>query len=189
MKYQAMIFDFFGVIHDDPLVLWRNTLPATVQHKLAPIAQLLDLGAITYQEYIDQLSAASGQPQQHIMDAFAAARLNHEVVTTIKQFAKRSRLALLSNANADEVRPILHAHGLDSSFEHVLISSEIGLAKPDKLTFVHALQLLGSNAAETVFIDDNLDNVTAAQQLGIRGIHFIDHESLTQTLSCLPLAA
>lgn len=188
MKYQAIIFDFFGVIHDDPLALWRGTLPPTVQHTLEPIARQLDLGTISYQEYIDQLATVSGHPKQHIMRVFAAARLNHEVVATIKQLAKHTRLALLSNANTNEVRPILRAHGLDSSFEHVLISSEIGLAKPDKPTFMHALKLLGSDASETIFIDDNLHNIAVAQQLGIRGIHFTSHESLTQTLARLQLA-
>ena len=38
------------------------------------------------------------------------------------------------------------------------------------------------NPTQALFIDDNLRNVKAAEELGIKGIHFIDPGKLTRQL-------
>ncbi|WP_243717000.1 HAD family phosphatase [Actinomadura sp. KC345] len=94
-------------------------------------------------------------PVQPMYDALRVAR------------AAGTRTALLSNSWGNEYPRDLFA-GL---FDAVVISCEVGMRKPDERIFRHALDLLGLDAAECVFIDDIEHNIRAAERLGIRGIH------------------
>jgi len=64
--------------------------------------------------------------------------------------------------------------GWDELFDGVVISGEVGMRKPEPRIFRHALQLIGLEAHECVFIDDIEANVLAARRLGIAGIHHVD---------------
>lgn len=81
--------------------------------------------------------------------------------------AAGTRTALLSNSWGNEYPRDLFAE----LFDAVVISAEVGMRKPDERIFRHALDLLGLDAAECVFIDDIEHNIRAAEALGIRGIH------------------
>ncbi|MBO3745033.1 HAD family phosphatase [Streptosporangiaceae bacterium NEAU-GS5] len=59
-------------------------------------------------------------------------------------------------------------------FDAVVISSEVGMRKPEPGIFEHALGLVGLPAEECVFVDDIEANVTAAQSLGLTAIHHTD---------------
>lgn len=61
----------------------------------------------------------------------------------------------------------------------MVFDEEEGVAKPDSRMYLRTLMRLGVNPEETVFVDDKVINVEAAQQLGIHSIHFKD---TTQTL-------
>ncbi|MGP4026583.1 HAD family hydrolase [Actinomadura sp. 3N407] len=94
-------------------------------------------------------------PVQQMYDALRAAR------------AAGTRTALLSNSWGND-----YPHDLFADlFDAVVISCEVGMRKPDERIFRHALDLLGLDAAECVFIDDIEHNIRAAERLGIRGIH------------------
>ncbi len=65
-----------------------------------------------------------------------------------------------------------------SAVDVVISSATLGVKKPDPRIYAAALQRLGAQAAETVFIDDFETNIAAARQLGFETILF---ESPTQT--------
>jgi len=56
-------------------------------------------------------------------------------------------------------------------FDAVVISSEVGMRKPEEAIFLHALARLGLTPEHCVFIDDIEANVTAARALGMVGLH------------------
>jgi hypothetical protein len=55
-------------------------------------------------------------------------------------------------------------------FDAVVISSEVGMRKPEPRIFQHAAQLLGLQPAECIFIDDIEANVVAAEREGFTGV-------------------
>jgi putative hydrolase of the HAD superfamily len=55
-------------------------------------------------------------------------------------------------------------------FDAVVISSEVGMRKPEPRIFRHAADLLGLPPSEIIFIDDIERNVAAAEQIGFTGI-------------------
>jgi putative hydrolase of the HAD superfamily len=83
---------------------------------------------------------------------------------------------LVSNSWANEYP----REGWDTAFDHIVISGEIGMRKPEPRIFQHALSLVGLTADQCVFIDDIEANVSAAQRLGLAGIH---HTEPTVTIA------
>jgi putative hydrolase of the HAD superfamily len=67
-------------------------------------------------------------------------------------------------------------------FDGVVISSEVGLRKPDPAIFRHALELIGLPAHECAFVDDIEHNIRAAEELGIAGVHHVDEETTVARL-------
>ncbi len=55
-------------------------------------------------------------------------------------------------------------------FDAVVISSEVGMRKPEPQIFLHAAELLGLSPHECIFIDDIEANITAAEQVGFTGV-------------------
>jgi putative hydrolase of the HAD superfamily len=55
-------------------------------------------------------------------------------------------------------------------FDAVVISAEVGMRKPERRIFLHAAELLGLEPRECIFIDDIEANITAAEDVGLRGV-------------------
>jgi 2-haloacid dehalogenase len=68
------------------------------------------------------------------------------------------------------------------SLDGVLVSSEVGITKPDPAIFQLLCARFGVTPEESVFIDDVVQNVTAAQSLGFHGIVFTDAAELRNDL-------
>lgn len=84
------------------------------------------------------------------------------------------KVALLSNMPGDhQLHLDLHCQWFPK-FHHRTFSGVIKCAKPHPDIYHHCLTGLGVEAPETIFIDDNEDNIKAAKSLGINAIHFSD---------------
>lgn len=101
-----------------------------------------------------------------------------ERVELLKGLAKQYRLFLLSNTSSihiTQVNKILEAstgvEKLEDLFETVFLSYEMGMMKPDTRIYQEVLDKAGLKAEETLFLDDNADNIRGAAQLGIETIH------------------
>jgi putative hydrolase of the HAD superfamily len=60
--------------------------------------------------------------------------------------------------------------GLRDYFSTFIMSSVLGVRKPDELMYITALNELGIKAEEAIFIDDNIVNLEGAHKLGIHTI-------------------
>ncbi|GIH22109.1 hypothetical protein Aph01nite_04190 [Acrocarpospora phusangensis] len=104
-------------------------------------------------------------------------------VESMHEMLRRARAAglktcLLSNSWANDY-PRDSWTGL---FDQVVISGEVGMRKPEPRIFHHALDLIALAPAQCVFIDDIQANITAAEALGIQGLH---HTAPTTTITHL----
>ena len=64
----------------------------------------------------------------------------------------------------------------------VIVSGEVGLAKPDPAIFQLAATRFGLAPASTLFVDDSQANIEAAAQVGYVTHHFLDAEGLRREL-------
>jgi len=59
----------------------------------------------------------------------------------------------------------------ENVFDGIIDSSEVGIRKPDPKIFTLGLQIANKSAAKTIFLDDYLEHVHVAEELGIKSIH------------------
>ena len=72
---------------------------------------------------------------------------------------------------------------VDGAFDHIIVSADVKLIKPDPRIYQLTLERIGCQAHEAVFIDDRKINVEAAEALGIKGILFTSKAKTIAALS------
>ena len=101
-------------------------------------------------------------------------RVTPEVMSTLEALREGGyRMGLVSNLSLRPtlVREDLERLALAQFLDATVFSSEIGFRKPDPRIFQAALERLGSDPAETVFVGDRLlDDVNGAHSVGMRAV-------------------
>ncbi len=97
----------------------------------------------------------------------------------VKKLKGKYKLGILSNASLNEVQKIKKEV---NNFDAVVLSSEINFSKPDKESYEITLAKLDVFPQETVFIDDTLENIKGAEEVGIKGILYRSPEEVKKSL-------
>ena len=89
------------------------------------------------------------------------------VVETVTELARTRRIAIVTNGGAAQ-RLKLQRIGLDTIVRTVLVSEELGIAKPDARMFLHALKWSELPAADVIFVgDEPVVDLAPAASLGM----------------------
>jgi epoxide hydrolase-like predicted phosphatase len=140
---------------------------------------LLEMGRIGLAEYMGRLVERApgvlGRPLDlgayREFTASTSVSIHWAVVHRIRRLHdERVALALLTN-NVREFGDTWRATFPVELFPVVVDSSEVGMRKPDPRIYELTCELAGVDPAATVFLDDNADNVNAAERLGIETVH------------------
>ena len=108
----------------------------------------------------------SGWPRM-LQDAVA------ESVDALAQLRARGhRLLALTNWSAETFPIARERFAFLGWFEHIVVSGEVKLVKPDPRIFELTVRRTGLEPARTLYIDDSAANVAAAAALGFRAHHF-----------------
>jgi putative hydrolase of the HAD superfamily len=97
----------------------------------------------------------------------------YEDVPELLDFAMEANLpiALVTNGASDVQREKLEVLGIEDSFVAVVVSGELGAAKPDALPFETAVAALGCDREDVWHVGDNLMmDVVGAQRAGILAV-------------------
>lgn len=95
------------------------------------------------------------------------------------------RTAFLSNGVPEVVARIRADRPLESWFDVVVVSSEVGVTKPDPRIFELCLERLAVEPGDALFVDDRPENVQAAERLGIRTLHFTGDDAVRRLRALL----
>lgn len=98
---------------------------------------------------------------------------------------KGYRVFGLSNWSVETFALVRPAYPVLDLMEDMVISGVEHVMKPNHRIFELALNRFGIEAAETVFIDDNANNVKGACELGIQGVLFQSKEQVERVLGAL----
>ena len=104
------------------------------------------------------------------MKAFAenGVHLWEDSVPTMRELRARGvRTAIVSNCD-HATRPIVDELGLEREADAVVLSFEVGVAKPDPGIYRAALDALDARPEEAVFVDDQAAYCEGAEAIGIR---------------------
>lgn len=181
---KAIIFDFFDVIRTDGFNRWLKKYGYNIEGKFAKASERMDKGEIGTDTFFELLSEASGQPASSIQQEMDSDTfLIDGIVDTLRDLQGHYKLALLSNSASDYLRAEIAKYDLERYFHLIVISSEIGMAKPQPEIFGYILDNLKLKASEVIFIDDNPKHINGAKLAGIEGIVFTDAKALRGELN------
>jgi putative hydrolase of the HAD superfamily len=87
-------------------------------------------------------------------------------------------LGIISNGSAEQQRRKLRATGIADHFRSILISEDVGLAKPEGKIFAAACERVGCYPEDCVYVGDRLDaDARGSTAAGLRGI-WLDRQEL-----------
>jgi epoxide hydrolase-like predicted phosphatase len=184
-RIQAVVWDLGGVLvrtadrgprraWEGRLGLERDSLDALVFD--SEVSRQAAVGNAGVQDIWDDLARRLGltpdQIDQLRQDFWRGDQLDTRLVDRIRQLRTNYKTGLITNAFESIRQSIEHEWHLDEVFDAILISAEIGLAKPDPAIFRMLLDRWGMEPGAAVFIDDFAENTSAAGELGMQTIHF-----------------
>jgi HAD superfamily hydrolase (TIGR01509 family) len=198
---KGLIFDLGGVV-----VEWSNSttyryieeiygIPVkdfkSIAERGMPDAQT---GKITETDWLRETFSHFGPPPNDFDEVwgktFEAARYDPKLLELLTELRRAGyRVAALSNLEPSRAR-WLRERGINTLFDVVIFSCEVGLRKPDiskgspENLQIYRLTLsqLGLGAKECLFIDDNINCVKAAESMRVRSILFENAERLRREL-------
>ncbi|NMB90002.1 MAG: HAD family phosphatase [Chloroflexi bacterium] len=88
----------------------------------------------------------------------------------------------LSNWDAEKFAVVRRKYAFMDCFEDIIVSGEVRLVKPEPPIYNLLLERTGREAGECLFIDDSLNNVTGAKNLGFQTIQFTSPQQLRQEM-------
>jgi putative hydrolase of the HAD superfamily len=91
-------------------------------------------------------------------------------------------IAILSNMVPEVLRNMRQEFAWLAGFDHLTWSCELGIAKPDPAIYTITCDKLGVAPGEALFIDDKIENVRAAEQLGLQALQFRSIDRLRSDL-------
>jgi putative hydrolase of the HAD superfamily len=201
---KAIVSDFGGVVtlpliegfkraHEHlgiPIEALGEAMKLTAARNPEPPLWTLERGQMTEHDFLAGLEAALGEilDRPISLDGYGTLLMgeleaNEPLLARYRELREQGvRLAILTN-NVREWHDIWRtAFEIDDLFELVVDSAFEGTRKPEPRIYEIVLDRLGLTASDCLFIDDVEVNVTAARDLGFRGIHF---QSTEQTLAAL----
>jgi epoxide hydrolase-like predicted phosphatase len=185
MTIKAIIFDFGGVLLRTTDFTPREQLAARLgmsRHELEEFifggesGNLAQRGEITVRQHWANLAAqlhCSEKELKTLVDQFFANdELDLRLLDYVRMLHATYKTGLLSNAFDDLRQIISERWHFGDAFDDMIISAEVGLVKPDGRIFQLAVEQLGVEAVQAVFVDDMQRNIEGAKRAGLLGIHF-----------------
>jgi putative hydrolase of the HAD superfamily len=199
LSFDVILFDVGGVLLTNG---WDHGERAAAAAKFGLDAQELEArnakvypawesDAINRDQYLDE--AVFYEPRDFSRDEFfefilAQSKLLEDGALTILaevSAADRYLIGALNN-EARETNDFRFAKfELRRFFKVAFSSCYVGLRKPDPAIYRRALDILGSDPARTLFIDDRQENVSGAVGAGMKAIRFTGAEALRAELGTL----
>lgn len=192
---KAVLFDIGNVfIEWDPRNLYQKLIEdsAELDHFLTEVVTLEwhtehDRGR-PFAEGV-QLLAAKHPEHEDLIRAFDERwdeTLGPVITGTVRLLEQLSEQGMpcfgLTNFSHEKWPLFCRQHAFTDIFDGVVVSGEEKLVKPDPRIFHVAMDRFGLDAERTIYIDDRLDNVRAAEQLGMIGHHFVGADPLEADL-------
>ena len=190
-KYKNIIFDLGGVILN---IDYNLTVEAFKKLGLKDFQNLYsqasqsnlfdayEVGNISSEKFIDELQHTVGMSisKQSIIEAWNSMLLDlpKERIELLTSLKTKYKTYLLSNTN--EIHKIAYCNYLKNTykfndfstfFEKQYLSFEIGMRKPNKEIFEFVVNENKLNKEETLFIDDSIQHVIGAREMGLDAFH------------------
>lgn len=169
-QYGMTYAEIEEVVFNNPVARQGESGQATTEEVWAEVARRMNLTD-------DQVPAFRRQ-------FFGGDKVDFSLIELIQSLRGKYRTALLSNTwIVDLPRFLREDLQIPDTFDVIISSAEVGVAKPNPEIFQVALEKVGAKPEEAVFVDDNFANIEAASAIGIRTVRFFDVDEARRALA------
>ena len=183
-------WDFDGVLnrnHDGRRYVWEDEFEQTFGRPAAEFGSFvfadraphLIAGEIDILDRLDEWVTATGMA--HRPDDILAtwlemdAKPDAEMMALVEALGRAgTRQVVATNNEARRAAYIADQMGMAARVERVFASGPMGVAKPHPRYYSCVTAALDADPGDILFVDDKLENVTAAMDAGWQGFHFTD---------------
>lgn len=196
---KAVLFDVGGVLHESNAVMDEDLKQelrisdTTLQDIWSDQILKLSTGEIDESTFWTQLARQHGirrvENSENLLGrAFKEAIFVHQEILDLADELRNKGIqtAILSNTIPPHSAALRESGDYDG-FDPVLLSHEIGIAKPGHEAYTYALDSMNLQPGEVIFIDDRLENIVTANEVGLRGIHFKNQSQVVHDVRSLIL--
>jgi glucose-1-phosphatase len=194
-NFKNILFDLGGVILDINVQatlkgFYELGFPAELMEY--PHSMKTDLffkyqtGKLDTEQFRDEIRKVAGveMTDQAFDEAWNAMLVGipEKRIELLSVLSKRYDLYLLSNTSELHVKVFekmyldVAGESMHQVFKKIYYSHEIGWHKPDYEAWEHVVKDAGIKPEETLFLDDDIHNIKASQELGFQAIHI--HERM-----------
>lgn len=198
----TIIFDFGGVLIN---IDYHKTIDAfralgikDFEERYSQAGQTslfndLEVGKISAQRFVNELLnfLPQGTSPNQVVQAWNAMILDvpKSGIELLQSLKGKYRLFLLSNTNEIHIPKAIAEWKRASTvefydcFDHVYLSHEMGMRKPNKEIFEHVCTEQGIQPENALFIDDSSQHIQGANGVGLNTIHLTSEISLVSLFS------
>jgi epoxide hydrolase-like predicted phosphatase len=146
------------------------------------------LGQITeedhWQAVMKMLKLPASEAKRVEAEFYGGDILDRTLIQFIRSLRPKYKTGLISNAWSG-LRNYIVREKFDDAFDYIIVSAEVGVAKPEAEIFQIALKQFGLSPSEAIFVDDVLENVEACRKIGMHGIQFKDSQKVIKQIQAL----
>jgi len=176
----AKIQEDFGIESGDLVAAMQLLTERDGENPLFP----LERGEVSEDDFLRRLGGAleevlgrEASVHRFRMALFEGLEPNPPMIELMRELRGRGlRMAMLTN-NVREWEPLWRAMlPVDEIFSQVVDSGFVGHRKPERRIYEITIERLGVPFERCLFVDDLEPNIRAAEELGMRTVHFRDNE-------------
>lgn len=183
---RGIIFDCFGVLYRGSIAHLHELTPAHNRAELTNLSLSFDYGYVSHQDFLIQASVLAEKSPEEIQAIMDMDHVRNDIlVDYIRGLRPDYKIGLLSNVGRGVMDRLFSAAEQDELFDTVVLSSEVGIVKPDAAIFTLTADKLGVSSEECLMIDDLSANINGAIAAGMQGVVFITTESFLSDMKML----
>jgi putative hydrolase of the HAD superfamily len=172
---KTLLLDMYGVIIKEskgnfiPYV--RERFPNTDKVRFFEMFTKSQLGELSSDDFMTTLGFADPQAakRDYIENHLT---LDEGFIPFAEQHQEKYRFALLSNDVLAWSETIRAYYGVGRYFGDVILSANTGVRKPDRKIFEIAIERLGVEPADCIFVDNSVKNLLSARSVGMGTVLF-----------------
>ncbi len=191
---KAIFFDYGGVLSQGGQSVGRDIADIlNIPHKELRFKDLHELfrrGKISSKEFFDTINMrhnGDGTLQEKLLNRpnfYQKQKKLYDMADTLRSYGIKT--AILSNVY-EPAATLLRQKGLYDGFDPVLLSCEVGFAKPDREFYQLAIDSVGLVAGECLLIDDQDKCIEPASLFGLKTIKFVNIDQTLKDIRALLL--
>ncbi|MCD6381560.1 MAG: HAD family hydrolase [Candidatus Aenigmarchaeota archaeon] len=164
-------FDIMGVLFPESHMVRNGLMKVLPNHDYSAVKHFYNLytiGQISRKEFWSKLNVRNFKEiEEKFLDLFS---IDKDIFNVLEYLKQKYKLGIITNHTTEWFEYLDKKFGFKKFFSIIIISSEIKERKPNSRIFRIFLEKANISGNEVYFIDDKLENLKFASQLGIKTI-------------------